>query len=126
MKRIEVVMNSSALDLDAFKEAAPWLGISEYDVSDVLLSPSVAVKECRRWYRGQDYIPELVSGVKVEFVAFDEDARKIAQKIFTLVAPERIAIFPLDKIIGASPDSVRPVLRRSIDPSASETVSFAQ
>lgn len=96
MKRVEIVMKASAFD--AFKEAAGSLGIAEYEVSDVRLS--FAAKERRRFYRGQEYTVDLHSGIKVEFLALDEDARPVAQDIFTLVAPDSIRIIQLDEIIS--------------------------
>ena len=103
MKRVEVVMKSSALD--AFRDSATRLGISEYDVSDVRLSPSFAVKERHRLYRGQEYTLDLLSRVKVEFAVFDEDARQVAQNVLTLVAPDSIAISALDEVISMSTSS---------------------
>ena len=67
MKRVEVVMTSSAFH--TFKDSAAHLGIGEYDVSDVRLSPNLAVKERQRLYRGQEYMLDLLSRVKVEFLS---------------------------------------------------------
>jgi nitrogen regulatory protein PII len=100
MKRVEVVMTSSGLDM--FKSSAVSLGILEFDVSDVRLSPSVAVKERRRLYRGQEYTLDLLPRVKVEFALLDEDAKPIVQNFLTLVTPDSIAIFPLDQLITMS------------------------
>ena len=100
MKRLEVVMKSSALD--AFKDSAASLGISEYDVSEVRLSPSFALKERQRLYRGQEYTLDLLSRVKVEFAVFDEDAKQVAQNVLTLTAPDTIAIIALDELITMS------------------------
>jgi nitrogen regulatory protein PII len=101
MKRVEVVMTSSALD--TFKSSATSLGISEYDVSDVRLAPSVAVKERQRLYRGQQYTLDLLPRVKVEFALLDEDTKPIIQNLLTLVTPDSIAIFLLDQLITMSP-----------------------
>ena len=103
MKRMEVVMKSSALD--TFKDSAARLGISKYDVSDVRLSPSLAVKERQRLYRGHEYTLDLLSRVKVEFAVLDEDAKQVAQNILTLVAPDTIAISALDEVISMSTSS---------------------
>jgi nitrogen regulatory protein PII len=100
MKRVEVVMTSSALDM--FKSSATSLGIFEYDVSDVRLSPRVAVKERQRLYRGQEYTLDLLPRVKVEFALLDEDTKLIVQNLLTLVTPDSIAIFPLDQLITMS------------------------
>jgi nitrogen regulatory protein PII len=122
MKRVEVLMKSSALDI--FKDCAPRLGISEYDVSDVRLSVSCAVEQ-RRVYRGHEYNLDLVPGVKVEFVAFDEDAREVAENIFTLVAPERVVLWPLDEIISIPATTLRIVPRSPTESRAPETVRVA-
>jgi nitrogen regulatory protein PII len=100
MKRVEVVMKSSALDV--FKHSAERLGISEYDVSDVRRSPSFAVKERQRLYRGQEYTLDLLSRVKVEFAVLDQDAKRVTQNILALAAPDSIAIFALDELITMS------------------------
>jgi nitrogen regulatory protein PII len=122
MKRVEVVIKSSAVD--TFIEAAASLGIFEYDVSDVRLSPRFAFKECRRLYRGQEYTRDLLSGIKVEFVARDDDARQVAENLVGLIAPERVAIFSLDEIISitASPiDTVSRTTSQFTAPLASAT-----
>ena len=110
MKRVEVVMKISALD--TFKDSAPRLGISEYDVSEVRRSPSSALRERQRLYRGQEYILDLLSRVKVEFAMPDEDARPVAQNILALVDPDTIAISALDEVINMSSSS-----RSSVTPS---------
>jgi nitrogen regulatory protein PII len=117
MKRVEVVMKASALD--TFVESAPNLGVFEYDVSEVLLSPKFESKERRRLYRGQEYTRDLLSGIKVEFVASDEDARQVAQNILHLVAPDRVAIFSLDEIISIPTRASEVVPRSSGERSAS-------
>ena len=122
MKRVEVLMKSSALD--TFKECARRLGISEYDVADVRLSVSCANKQ-RRIYRGHEYTLDLVPGVKVEFVAFDEDAREMAENIFTLVAPERVVLWPLDELISIPATALHIVPRSSTDSRASEPARAA-
>jgi nitrogen regulatory protein PII len=122
MKRVEVVMKSWALNM--FKESASRLGISEYEVSDVRVSPSLAVKERRRLYRAHEYTLDLIAGVKVEFVASDQDAMRVAHEILTLVAPDTIAIFSLDEVMSKSTTSGRTVLYPSAEPSTSELPSL--
>jgi len=113
MKRVEVVMRSSALD--TFRESAARLGISEYDISEVRLSPSSAVKERRRLYRGQEYTVDLLSGVKVEFITSDAEARPVAENIITLIAADSIAISSLDEVISMSTIAGQPVPRSRTD-----------
>lgn len=113
MKRLEVVMKSSALD--TFKDSAAGLGIFEYDVSEVRVAPSVLLKERQRLYRGQEYTFDLLSRVKVEFAVFDEDAKQVAQNILTLTAPDTIAILALDELISMSTTSGQAVSRSRTD-----------
>jgi nitrogen regulatory protein PII len=122
MKRVEVVMTSSALH--TFKDSAAHLGIAEYDVSDVRLSPNLAVKERRRLYRGQEYTLDLLSRVKVEFAIQDEYARPAAQSILTLVAPDTIAIFPLDEVISMTATASSSVPRSRTERGAPEVASI--
>lgn len=101
MKKVEVVMKTSALE--TFRESAAHLGISEYDVSEVRRSLSIAVKELGRVYRGHEYTLDLLSRLKVEFTVVDEDAKKVAQNLLTLIAPDSVAISTLDELISISP-----------------------
>ena len=123
MKKLEVVMKSSALN--RFRESASSLGISEYDVSEVRLSPSPAVQERRRVYRGQEYDLDLLSGVKVEFAVFDGEAQPVARNLLTLVAPDSIAIYALDEVISVSTSAgpIDPPLHRT-ERGASEMIGI--
>ena len=100
MKKLEVVMKSSGFDL--FKEFAPRLGISEYEVTEVRISPSAAIPEGRRLYRGQEYTADLLSRIKVEFTVIDQAARSIARDILAMLAPDRIAISTLDEVLSTA------------------------
>lgn len=122
MKRMEVVMKSSAFD--RFRESATRLGISEYDVSDVRLSPGFAAEERRRFYRGQEYNLDLLARVKVEFAVYDEDAKPVAQNLLTLVAPDSIAIFALDEVISISTSAVHRESLPRTEHSASEMMGI--
>jgi nitrogen regulatory protein PII len=102
-------MKSSALD--TFKESAPQLSISEYDVSDVRLSPSLPANERQRLYRGQEYTLDLLSRVEVEFAIFDDDAKRVAHDILTIAVPDSIVIFALDELITMSSSSGQSVSR---------------
>ena len=120
MKRIEVVMNSSALDWTLSRRRPRGWAFPNTTFPTCCSHRALLLKNADAGIEGRITFRSLSSGVKVEFVTFDEDARKIAERIFTLVVPERISIFPLDKIIGVSPDPVRPVRRRSVIPAPSK------
>jgi len=111
MKKVEVVIKSSAFD--TFRESAKRLAISEYDVSDVRLAPSFGAAERRGFYRGQEYNLDLLSRVKIEFAVFDREATPIAQELLAVLAPDSIAISPLDEVISifASVDQPVPLSR---------------
>jgi nitrogen regulatory protein PII len=100
MKKLEVVMKPSGLDL--FKEMAPRLGISEYDVSQVRISPNTASSERRRLYRGQEYAVDLLARIKVELRVIDQAAKSVARDILAMLAPDRIAISTIDEVLSAS------------------------
>ncbi len=97
MKKLEIVMKSSAFD--SFKQSAPDLGISEYQVSEVRVCPAAPLRKPRRVYRGQEYSEELWSRVKVEFALADAVAKPVAREIVTMLAPDRVAISTLDEVI---------------------------
>jgi len=108
MKKVEVVLKTSALE--TFRESAAHLGISEYDVSEVRRCPSIAVREHGRVYRGHEYTLDLLSRLKVEFTVVDEDAKRVAQNLLTLIAPDSVAISTLDELISISPSAGHSVL----------------
>jgi nitrogen regulatory protein PII len=103
MKKLAVVMKPSAFDL--FSQSATGLGISEYEVAEVRVSPSVAVRERQRLYRGQEYSADLLTRVKVEFAVSDGAASSVSREIFTMLAPDRIAISTLEEVITAATGS---------------------
>ncbi len=96
MKKLEVVMKSSAFDV--FTNSAASLGISGYEVSDVRVSPNAVFQERRRLYRGHQYAVDLLSRVKVQFPVVDEVAKSLARELINLLAPDSVAISTLDEI----------------------------
>lgn len=97
MKKVEVVMKASALD--TFVESATQLGVSDYNVSDVRLAPSFAVRERQRLYRGQEFALNLLARVKVEFAIADGNAKAVAEQLLRLTEPDTIRIYSLDHVI---------------------------
>ncbi|MFZ0890011.1 MAG: P-II family nitrogen regulator [Candidatus Binataceae bacterium] len=104
MKRIEVVMNSPALD--GFRDVAAELGIMEFDVAEVRRSSPQHVG-CQRLCRGQAFTVDLLERAKVEFEVFDKDAEKIVHALLAALHPDRISVFKVDQV-------VRPVTRNGI------------
>jgi nitrogen regulatory protein PII len=100
MKRIEAVIAPWALD--AFKEAAPKLGISEFDLVEVHRSACAAVEGQRRRYRGSEYTADLPR-LRLEFVLFDDDVQTTLHHLLKLTHPESIAVFKLDQIVRTIP-----------------------
>ena len=97
MKRIEAVI--TPWSLDAFKEAAPQLGITAFDLVEVYRSGCTTTDRQKRLYRGHEYTADLLPRLKLEFVLFDDDVKATLHQILELVHPESIAVFKLDQTI---------------------------
>ena len=69
MKRIEVLITPSALD--AFKDVANQLGISEFDLVQVYRSVRPSVKRRSWFYQGCDFTSDMVLRLRIEFMLFD-------------------------------------------------------
>ena len=94
MKRIEAVI--TPWSLDAFKEAAPRLGISEFDLVEVYRS-GCETTDGQRVYRGRQFAAALLPRLRVEFVLFDDNVQATLHELLELVHPESVAIFKLDQ-----------------------------
>ncbi len=97
MKRIEAVI--APWSLDAFKEAAPRLGIAEFDLIEVYRSRLERNAKPQRLYRGREFETELIPRLRIEFVLFDNHVQTTLPRLIELVHPESIAIFTLDQEI---------------------------
>ena len=97
MKRIEAVI--TPWTLDAFKEAAPRLGITEFDLVEVYRSRCETSAKRQRLYRGREFEAELIPRLRIEFVLFDDHVQSALHQLLELVHPESIAIFTLDQEI---------------------------
>jgi|SRR5208283_3499521 len=95
MKRIEAVI--TPWTLDTFKEAAPELGISEFDIIEIYRSDSTTNEKRQRLYRGQKFAADLLPRLKLEFVLFDDDVQSTIQRLLELVRPESIGVLQLDQ-----------------------------
>lgn len=98
MKRIEVVI--TPWTLDAFKEAAPQLGIAEFDLVEIYRSGCATSQRNQHIYRGRDYTRDFLPRLRIEFVLFDDKVQTILHELLALVRPESIAIFKLDQTIS--------------------------
>ncbi len=98
MKRIEVVI--TPWTLHAFKEAAPRLGIAEFDLVEIYRSGCATTERNRKIYRGRDFTRDLLPRLRIEFVLFDDKLQTILHELLELVRPESIAIFKLDQTIS--------------------------
>jgi nitrogen regulatory protein PII len=97
MKKIEVVI--TPWSLDTFKEAAPRLGITEFDLVEVYRSGCTTIETRKRLYRGREFTTDLLPCLKLEFVLFDEDLQPTLHQLLELVNPESVAIFRLDQAL---------------------------
>jgi hypothetical protein len=94
MKRIEVVITPSALD--AFKDVANQLGISEFDLVQVYRSVRPSVKRRSWFYQGCDFTSDMVLRLRIEFMLFDGALDSTLRTLRELVSPGSITIFTLD------------------------------
>ena len=73
MKRIEAVI--TPWTLDTFKEAAPQLGISEFELVEVYRLGCASIEGGKRIYRGVEFKADLSPRLRVEFVMFDDNVQ---------------------------------------------------
>jgi nitrogen regulatory protein PII len=95
MKRIELVMEPSALD--RFTEAARAMNLSDFDVIEVRRFPSRDRQERQRLYRGQMFVADFEERLKVDINVSNEAANRIAATLIAKVNPESVAILMLDR-----------------------------
>jgi len=95
MKRIEAVI--TPWTLDTFREAAPELGISEFDIIEVYRAGCTTNQGRQRLYRGRKFAADLLPRLKLEFVLFDDDVQSTLHQLLELVRPESIGVFQLDQ-----------------------------
>src|SRR5712672_2026318 len=97
MKRIETVI--TPWSLDTFKEVAPKLRISEFNLVEVFRAGCTTVEKRKRIYRGTEYTTDLLPRLKLEFVLSDDDVTATLHQLLELVCPESIAVFKMDQTI---------------------------
>jgi nitrogen regulatory protein PII len=95
MKRIEAVI--TPWTLDTLKEAAPQLGISEFELVEVYCSGCESNERGKRVYCGLEFKGDFLPRLRVEFVMFDDDVQAALHQLLELVHPESIAVFRLDQ-----------------------------
>jgi nitrogen regulatory protein PII len=119
VKRIETVI--TPWTLDAFKEAAPQLGIVEFDLVEVYRSDCAIVDQPQRLYRGRESTIDLLPRLRLEFVLFDDDVQATVHRLLELIHPESIAIFRLDQELrpisstNGRPHPLSPSITKSVN-----------
>ena len=104
MKRIELVIESSALD--RFTEAAEGLNLSDFDVTEVRRPPGSSRRENQRFYRGSEFVLDLVERLKVDLTVADDTATRIVHELIERVRPESIAILRLDHTAAVTDEAI--------------------
>ena len=94
MKRIEFVIEPSGLD--RFTEAAEGLNLSHFEVTEVRRIPVSSRRESQRFYRGREFVLDLVERLKIDFTVADDAATRIVHELLEIVQPESIAVLRLD------------------------------
>src|SRR5208282_4272845 len=82
--------------LDPLTEAAEGLKLSDFDVTEVRRTAGSSRRESQRFYRGREFVLDLVERLKVDFTVADDAATRIVHELIESVRPESIAIFKLD------------------------------
>jgi len=119
VKRIETVI--APWTLDAFREAAPQLGIVEFDLVEVYRSDCATIEQPQRLYRGREFTIDLLPRLRLEFVLFDDDVQATVHHLLELIHPESIAIFKLDQELrpisstNGCPHSLSPSITKSVN-----------
>jgi nitrogen regulatory protein P-II 1 len=106
MKRIEMVIDPSALD--RFTEAAKDLHLSDFDVTEVRRSLPSSIRERQRLYRGHEFVIDFVDRLKIDLMVADDVATQIARDLVDSVRPESLAVVRLDQaVVVTSQPAVR-------------------
>jgi nitrogen regulatory protein PII len=95
MKRIEVVLDNSALE--CFRDLAPELNIVEFEATEVRRSSTLCHGR-QRVFRGQAYTLDLPVRTKIGFLVADEDVERIVRGVAGAVRPDSISIVSIDQI----------------------------
>jgi len=99
MKRIELVIEPSALE--RFTEAAEGMNLSEFDVTEIRRTTVSSRRERQRFYRGREFVLDLVERLKLDLTVADDAAARISHELIESVQPESIAILRLDLTVPA-------------------------
>jgi nitrogen regulatory protein P-II 1 len=97
MKRIEAVI--APWNLNKFKEAAPKLGVSEFNLVEVYSAGCTTIEKRKQLYKGHEYTADLLPRLKLEFVLFNGDVQATLHQLLELVHPDSIAVFKVDQTL---------------------------
>jgi nitrogen regulatory protein PII len=107
MKRIEFVIDPGTLE--RFRDAAKELNLSDYDVTEVRRTLPANIGEPQRFYRGREFVLDLVDRLKIDLMVADDAAMQIARELAESVRPESMAILKLEHVVVVtSQAAVRP------------------
>ena len=95
MKKIEAVIAPWALD--TFKEMAPQLGISDFELVQVYRAGCETAERRKRLNRGHEFTSDFSARLRVEFIMFDGDVQAAVHQLLELVHPESISVFRVDQ-----------------------------
>jgi nitrogen regulatory protein P-II 1 len=97
MKRIEAVIEPPSLNV--FRQAAPELGIAEFDVVEVYRSGCEIIERHVPGYQSDEFAADFQPRLRLEFVLADNDVQTTLHKVLDLIKPETLAVFRLDQTI---------------------------
>jgi nitrogen regulatory protein PII len=94
MKKIEAVI--TPWTLDAFKEVALRLGISEFDIVQIYRSGGALAAGRQHLYRSCEFTADLFR-LRLDFLLFDDKVESTLHQLCESVHPESITVFKLDQ-----------------------------
>ena len=116
MKRIELVIEPSAFD--RFSQVAKGLNLSDFDVTQVRRTNGSIGSRSQRFYRGREFVLDLVERLRIDLNVADDAATRIAHEFIQSVQPESIAILSLDLAAAVTDEAATRSIRIAAVPSA--------
>ena len=97
MKRIELVIDPNTFDL--FRDAARDLNLADYEVTEVRRTIPANIRERQRFYRGHEFVLDMVERLKIDLMVADDSATQIARELVESIRPESMAILRLEQAV---------------------------
>jgi len=111
-----IVIEPSAFD--RFSQVAKGLNLSDFDVTQVRRTNGSIGSRSQRFYRGREFVLDLVERLRIDLNVADDAATRIAHEFIQSVQPESIAILSLDLAAAVTDEAAARSIRIAAVPSA--------